>query len=127
MIIQVGVVAAGGALGAAGRYLANVAATRLLGIGFPWGTMMVNILGSLAMGLVIGWLARRSEGGMVLSLFLTTGILGGFTTFSAFSLDALNLWQRGEMGLAFGYVAGSVVLSLVAVFAGLSIMRAGGL
>lgn len=127
MIIHIAVVAGGGALGAAGRYLANVAATRLLGIGFPWGTMVVNILGSLVMGLVIGWLARRNEGGMVLSLFLTTGILGGFTTFSAFSLDALNLWQRGEVGLAFGYVAGSVVLSLAAVFAGLSIMRAGGL
>lgn len=127
MIINVGVVAAGGALGAAGRYLTNVAATRLLGVGFPWGTLTVNVLGSLAMGLVIGWLARRSEGGMVLSLFLTTGILGGFTTFSAFSLDALSLWQRGDTGLAFAYVTGSVMLSLAAVFVGLSIMRAGGL
>lgn len=127
MIIHVAVVAAGGALGAAGRYLTNVAATRLFGIGFPWGTLTVNVVGSLAMGLAIGWLARRSQGDMVLSLFLTTGILGGFTTFSAFSLDAFSLWQRGDAGLAFAYVTGSVVLSFAAVFAGLTIMRAGGL
>lgn len=127
LLIHVAIVAAGGALGAAGRHLTNVAAMRIFGGGFPWGTMTVNIVGSLAMGLAIGWLARRSDGDVTLGLFMTTGILGGFTTFSAFSLDALSLWQRGDVLLAFAYVAGSVLLSLLAVFAGLSFMRAGGL
>lgn len=127
LIVNIGIVAAGGAVGAVGRYIANVSAMRVLGTGFPWGTLAVNVAGSLAMGLVVGWLARRANGDMALGLFLATGMLGGFTTFSAFSLDAISLWQRGETLSAFAYVAGSVLLSLIAVFAGLSIMRSGTL
>ncbi len=114
----------GGGVGAVGRHFVGLAALCQFGPGFPYGTLVVNIVGSLAMGLLIGWLVRRG-GSTDLRLFLATGVLGGFTTFSAFSLDFANLWERGEPTLAFGYVAGSVVVSLVAVFAGLWIMRGG--
>lgn len=114
-------VALGGAIGAMGRYLTGVAALRLAGTGFPWGTMIVNVSGSLAMGLLVSMLAHY--GGQRLAPFLMTGILGGFTTFSAFSLDAVTLWERGPVGPALAYVAGSVVLSLAAVGAGLWIGR----
>ncbi len=116
-------VAAGGGIGAALRHLANLAALRLLGPGFPWSTLFVNIAGSLAMGLVVGWLARRG-GTQEMRLFLATGILGGFTTFSAFSLDFAALWERGAIAAAFGYALSSVALSIAAVFAGLWLMRA---
>jgi CrcB protein len=117
-------VAAGGGIGAALRHLANMLALRLLGPGFPWATLFVNVAGCLAMGLLAGWLARRAGGSSAeLRLFLATGILGGFTTFSAFSLDFATLWERGELLPAFGYVTASVVLSLAAVFAGLWIAR----
>ncbi len=116
-------VAAGGGIGAALRHLANLAALRLLGTGFPWSTLFVNIAGSLAMGLLVGWLARRG-GTPELRLFLATGLLGGFTTFSAFSLDFAALWERSAFGPALGYALSSVVLSIAAVFAGLWMMRA---
>jgi CrcB protein len=106
-------VAAGGALGAAGRYLVNVATMRLLGPGFPWQTLAVNVLGSFLMGLLVVVLAKR--GGMALAPFLMTGILGGFTTFSAFSLDAVTLWERGATGQALAYVIASVGLSVGAL------------
>ena len=117
------VVAAGGGIGAALRHLAGLVALRTLGPSFPYGTMIVNVVGSLLMGLVIEWFVRRG-GGTQLRLLLATGLLGGFTTFSSFSLDAVALWQRGEGVLATGYVVGSVALGLAGLVAGLAIGRA---
>ena len=113
-------VAIGGALGSVARYGVNVLAGRLVP-GYPLGTLAVNVLGSLMMGLMAGIFAHR--GGHHLAPLLMTGLLGGFTTFSAFSLDALTLWQRGEGVLATGYVLVSIFLSLAAVFAGLALAR----
>ncbi|MCX2722407.1 fluoride efflux transporter CrcB [Roseibium salinum] len=117
----------GGGIGAGGRHLVSLATLRLFGPGFPVGTLTVNVAGSLVMGLFIGWLVKQ-EGGNLQSLryFVATGILGGFTTFSAFSLDASVLWERGDTHLALIYVLASVVLSILAVFAGLMIMRVAG-
>jgi CrcB protein len=114
-------VALGGALGASLRYLTGVATLRLMGPGFPWGTLTVNVLGSFAMGVLVVTLAHL--GGNRFAPLLMTGLLGGFTTFSAFSLDAVTLYERGEVALAGGYVAASVVLSLAALFAGLLVAR----
>lgn len=114
-------VALGGALGASARYLTNVGAMRLIGPGFPWGTVIVNVLGSFVMGVLVVVLAEF--GGNRLAPLLMTGILGGFTTFSAFSLDAVTLWERGQPEVAMGYVLGSVVLSLAALVAGLAMAR----
>lgn len=114
-------VALGGAVGAALRYLTNVGAKQLLGQGYPYGTLIVNIVGSFLMGVLVVVLARK--GGNELAPFLMTGILGGFTTFSAFSLDTLTLWERGELMSAFAYVAASVLLSLAAIAAGLAVAR----
>lgn len=109
-------VALGGALGAALRYL-----TFLL-VAFPFGTLAVNVLGSFAMGLGFVWLAERGLDRA--SLFVMTGILGGFTTFSAFSLDVARLYERGELTMAAAYVLASVVFSVLALFAGLFLARA---
>jgi CrcB protein len=114
-------VALGGALGASARYLVNVAMPRLLGHGFPYATMVVNIAGSALMGVLVVVLAQKS--GTRFAPFLMTGVLGGFTTFSAFSLDAISLWERGQGTAAFVYVAGSVLLSLAALFAGMMLAR----
>lgn len=113
----------GAGIGGALRHGVNGAAARLLGTGFPWGTLAVNIAGSLSMGLLAGYFAFRGEAAQVWRLFFTTGILGGFTTFSAFSLDTALLYERGEMVPLAAYVAGSVLLSILAVFLGLAIMR----
>lgn len=114
-------VALGGALGASARYLVNVAMPRLLGHGFPYATMVVNIAGSALMGVLVVVLAQKS--GTRFAPFLMTGVLGGFTTFSAFSLDAISLWERGQGTAAFVYVAGSVLLSLAALFVGMMLAR----
>ena len=114
----------GGAIGAGLRHLANIAALRAFGPGFPWGTMGINVAGSFAMGLFIELLARKFGASNELRLFIATGILGGFTTFSAFSLDFALLVERKTYALAGLYAAGSVILSLAAVFAGLSLVRA---
>ncbi|MFD1333837.1 fluoride efflux transporter CrcB [Methylopila musalis] len=119
-------VAVGGALGSVARYGVNVAAGRLLGAGFPFGTLAVNVVGGLGIGLLAGMFALRGDASQTLRLFLITGVLGGFTTFSAFSLDAVALWERGATGLAALYVAVSVVLSIGAVVAGLALARALG-
>jgi fluoride exporter len=116
-------VAAGGAIGAGLRHLANLAALRLFGPNFPWGTMGINIVGSLAMGILIEALMRRAGTSNELRLFVATGILGGFTTFSAFSLDFAVLLQRGDTGSALFYVLASVILSILALFLGLWLVR----
>ena len=114
-------VALGGAIGSALRYGVNVSAGRAFGAGFPWATLIVNVAGSFVMGLLVVVLAEK--GGTRLSPFLMTGVLGGFTTFSAFSLDTLTLWERGAHGLALAYVAASVVLSLAAIALALHLFR----
>jgi len=113
----------GGGLGSSLRHLINVASTRWLGTAFPYHTLIINITGSLVMGLIAGYLAFRGEASPHWRLFLMTGILGGYTTFSAFSLDAALLYERGEMALALLYVAGSVMLSIAGLFAGLALVR----
>jgi CrcB protein len=115
----------GAGLGGAARHGVNVAAARLLGYGFPFGTLIVNLAGSLAMGLLAGWFAYRTGINQHMRLFLTTGILGGFTTFSAFSLDAALLIERHAYVSAAAYVLGSVLVSIVAVFVGLALFRTG--
>ena len=117
-------VAAGGAIGASGRYLVNIAAGRLAGTGFPWGTLTVNILGSFIMGALVTAMALKVNVSQEMRAFLTTGVLGGFTTFSAFSLDFALLVERGDWPHAIIYALASVGLSLIAIFAGLWLARA---
>lgn len=116
-------VVAGGAIGAGARHLFNVQMLRLLGPSFPWGTFGVNVIGSLMMGLLVGLFALKLDLSPEARSFLTTGILGGFTTFSAFSLDAVNMLERGDMELAFAYMGGSVVTCVGALFLGLALVR----
>lgn len=119
-------VAAGGAVGAVGRYQLGRAVTHWAGpnTGFPWGTLSANILGSLAMGLLVGWLAHRGAAGSEnLRLLLGVGVLGGFTTFSAFSLEMVLLVERGSLGLAMLYAGVSVLAGLAALYIGLLAMR----
>jgi len=113
----------GGGCGSALRHAVNVWGLRLFGPGFPYGTLMVNITGSLAMGLIAGYLAFKGEASQPWRLFLMTGVLGGYTTFSAFSLYAMLLYERGEWLTAVLYVLGSVVLAIAGLAAGLAIMR----
>lgn len=115
----------GAGFGGALRHGVNLGCARYCGTAFPYGTLTVNVVGSFLMGAIAGWLAFRAGEGwsQPMRLFLTTGILGGFTTFSAFSLDAMLIWERGQMGLAFGYVAASVVLSIAGLAAGLALVR----
>lgn len=117
------VIALGGAIGASLRHLVNLGAVRLMGPAFPWGTLFVNIAGCLAMGVFIEVIARRFGTSPELRLFIATGILGGFTTFSAFSLDVAVLWERGAAGLAFFYAMTSVAGSVAALFLGLWLAR----
>jgi CrcB protein len=117
-------VALGGAMGAAARYSVNVWSGRTLGTAFPWHTLAVNIIGCFAMGLMVELMALKFNVGNETRAFLTTGVLGGFTTFSAFSLDFALLVERKSYGLAGAYAAGSMILSLAAVFAGLYLVRA---
>jgi fluoride exporter len=116
----------GAGLGGALRHGVNVGAARLLGYEFPFGTLIVNIIGSFLMGLLVGYFAFRPGIAQHMRLFLTTGILGGFTTFSAFSLDAALLVERHSYGLAAGYVVGSVAASVSALFFGLALFRSAG-
>lgn len=117
------VVFLGAGIGGSLRHAVN-RAVLTLAPSFPWSTFVVNVTGCLCMGLVAGWFAFRSEsGGQTVPLFLTTGVLGGYTTFSAFSLDAALLWERGQVWGAAVYVAGSVLLSIAGIFVGLALMR----
>ena len=120
------IVFAGAGLGGAMRHGVNLLGARLFGLSFPWATLVINVTGSLFMGLLIGGFAMRGAqlGGSNARLFLTTGLLGGYTTFSTFSLDAITLFERGAVGAAASYVLGSAALGLLALMAGLATMRA---
>jgi len=113
----------GAGIGGALRHGVNVSALKLLGSGYPFGTLAVNVVGSFVMGLVAEWFALRAGSGEAWRLFLTTGILGGFTTFSAFSFDTAVLIERGLPAVAAGYVLLSVVASIAALFLGLLVIR----
>ncbi len=113
----------GGALGAGLRYLFGQAVTRALGTAFPFGTWGVNLIGGLAMGLLVGLLARASDGGEHVRLLLGVGVLGGFTTFSAFSLETYAMILRGEALLAAAYATSSVAGSVVMLWAGIALAR----
>ncbi len=117
-------IAIGGALGSVLRYLTMVEAGRVWGVEFPYGTLIVNVVGSLVMGLLIGGIARFLPDVKILHPLIAVGFLGGYTTFSTFSLDAVTLLERGEMLSMFVYVFLSVLLALLALFAGLWLVRA---
>ncbi len=110
----------GGALGAMARHGVGVVALRALGPNFPWGTLTVNVAGGLAMGLFIAWLTAREPHSALLRSFVAAGLLGGFTTFSAFALEAVTLWRDRSAGFAALYVLASVLLSIGALMAGMA-------
>ena len=114
----------GGAVGAGARHLVGRAALSLWGPGYPWGTLIVNLAGGLAMGLLAGSLARFGQGGENWRLLLGVGVLGGFTTFSAFSLDVMVMLERGDWSTALGYVLASVIGAVAALALGLGMVRA---
>jgi fluoride exporter len=116
----------GAGIGGALRHGVNIGATRLFGYGFPFGTFIVNVAGSFAMGMLAGFFAYRAGVPQHVRLFLTTGILGGFTTFSTFSLDAALLIERHSYGAAAGYMIGSVAAGIAALFFGLAVFRSAG-
>jgi fluoride exporter len=113
----------GGGLGAALRHGVNVMMARLFGTAFPYATLFENVTGSLALGLLAASFAFRGDASQSWRLFLTTGIVGGYTTFSAFSLDAMLLYERGALGLAALYVLASVLLAIGGLFAGFALVR----
>lgn len=113
----------GSGIGGALRHGVNILSARLFGLDFPFGTFAINVAGSLLMGVVAGYFALKGAGSQSVRLFLTTGLLGGFTTFSAYSLEAVLLYERGRHAAALGYAAGSVVLSIAALMLGLWLMR----
>jgi len=110
-------------IGGALRHGVNLAALKLLGAGFPFGTLAVNIMGSFVMGLLVEWFALKVDPGQTWRLFLTTGILGGFTTFSAFSLNTALLIERGATAMVALYVLGSVIASIAGLFLGMLLIR----
>lgn len=114
----------GGSIGSGARHLVNVGLTRALGPAFPWATLTVNVVGSFLMGFLVDMIMRRFGGSPEMRTFLATGILGGFTTFSAFSLDISTLLGRDEIITAIGYIIASVAISLLALYAGLALSRA---
>ena len=116
-------VMAGGAVGSGARYLTGRATLSAFGPGYPWGMLTVNLIGGLLMGALVGTLSRLSVSGENWRLLLAVGVLGGFTTFSAFSLDTVTMLQRGDLLPAFGYVLVSVIGSVAALFAGLALTR----
>jgi crcB protein len=115
----------GGAIGAALRYQLGHASLRVMGPGYPWGTLAANVLGGFLMGALIGWLAVRYQGqhSEQIRLLLAVGVLGGFTTFSAFSLETMLMFERGELLSALGYILLSVAASIGALALGMTIMR----
>jgi fluoride exporter len=123
-MFQALLVAVGGAIGSLLRYYVGFGSLRLMGPGFPWGTLIVNVVGCFIIGVFAEMIMRRFNASVELRLLLITGFLGGFTTFSAFSLDAITLFERGEVFAGGIYIAASVGLSMVAVMAGLGLTRA---
>ena len=121
------IVFVGAGIGGALRHAVNLGSARMFGTGLPAGTLIVNVVGSFLMGALAAYFLARPGLGQQMRLFLTTGILGGFTTFSAFSLDTALLMQRNAYGAAAGYVAGSVAASIGALFLGLALFRSAGL
>lgn len=113
----------GAGLGGAARHAVNLATARLLGTAFPFGTLAVNTVGSLLMGLIAGWFAFKGDASQHWRLFLTTGILGGFTTFSAFTLDMALLWERHDLLALLTYVGATFIVSVGSLMAGLLLMR----
>lgn len=113
----------GGGIGSTIRHGVNLAGSRWLGTAFPYSTLIVNIVGSLAVGLLAAYFAFKEEASQPWRLFFTTGVLGGFTTFSAFSLDVAVLYERGDLVLATAYILASVIFSLAGLFAGLYVIR----
>ena len=111
----------GAGIGGVLRHFIGMAITRL-GSSFPWGTLTINVTGSIVMGIVVGWFAAKGDS-MAARLFLATGVLGGYTTFSTFSLEAVMLMERGEPLAAFGYVFGSVIAGIGGLFLALLLMR----
>jgi CrcB protein len=122
-MFQLLLVMLGGAMGSGARYLTGRATLSTFGPAFPFGTLAVNLVGGFAMGLLVGALARASVPGENWRLLIGVGVLGGFTTFSAFSLDVVTMLQRGDLGMALFYVLLSLIGSVVALFAGLSLVR----
>lgn len=121
-LITIGFVALGGAIGAVARYGVNISATHLFGHGFPWGTLIVNILGSFLMGVAIVKFSQMQIS-QELRTMIITGFLGAFTTFSTFSLDTVTLWERGDMVQAFLYVSASVLVSISALFLAMWLLK----
>ncbi len=121
-LITIGFVAIGGAIGAVARYGVNISATHLFGHGFPWGTLIVNILGSFLMGVAIVKFSQMQIS-QELRTMIITGFLGAFTTFSTFSLDTVTLWERGDMTQAFIYVIASVLVSISALFLAMWLLK----
>jgi CrcB protein len=117
-------VALGGAIGSVGRYLVGIGSGKLFGLDFPWGTLIINIAGSFLIGVLVESFALKWDLPQAVRVFLTVGICGGFTTFSTFSLDSYLLIDRGELWPATAYMAGSVALSVAALFTGLQLVRA---
>jgi CrcB protein len=115
----------GAGLGGVLRHILNIAVGRTFGAGFPWSTVIINVTGSLAMGLLVGSLAFRADAqwSQPVRLFVATGILGGYTTFSTFSLETILLIERGEIGAAAAYAGGSVLLGVLGLWGGLSLVR----
>jgi CrcB protein len=116
-------VALGGAIGSVARYLVGIGSGKLLGFNFPWGTLVINIVGSMLIGVFAGMFAFKWDLPQALRVFLTVGICGGFTTFSTFSLDTYYLIERGELAAAGFYVVSSVIFSIVGLVAALHLIR----
>jgi len=117
-------VAAGGALGSVARYLVGIGSTKLFGLSFPWGTLIINIAGSFLIGAFVELFALKWDLPQEARVFFTVGICGGFTTFSTFSLDTYVLMERGEWWSAAAYIVASVVLSIGALVGALHLVRA---
>ncbi|MGX5668190.1 fluoride efflux transporter CrcB [Rhizobium daejeonense] len=122
-MMQIVLVATGGAVGSVLRYVVGLGAMKLLGSSFPWGTLTVNVVGCFGIGVLAELIMARFGGSADLRLLLITGFLGGFTTFSAFALDAVSLFERGAAFSSFVYLASSIVVSIAATVAGMLLMR----